>query len=1744
VQACDYAGLCSADATINVTVLPIEDAPQANPDIAALCPAGITCDYVDGELTVYLVEDAELLSFDLHPFFYDVEDYHREPFRDDQDAMLSIEQSPDNAFASRALSCCEDQQLTFTPVRDFVGRNPLLLNVTDSVGTSSEIVIVFVVSNVNDIPTFVTSGLTHTVQEDAIDASLTVELTDVEDGEARLNTSTVIESGPSHGTADIFCSSVPNPLVPNSIKRSCQVLYTPTANYNGVDTITLMAVDEAGATVTANMTITVFSVLDNPFQTVLAVHVEEDVPYLFSLIDLFSYPDADLGDAKLLAGQIRASPSDTVQHARPDGYDRDTADYTYAPFLHFTGNDTFAVDICAPQACDSNPDFRQTFTVTVVVAPINDLPVATPITLSMYEDNGTTVSNVWINVNDVDAELPKDSITFFRKGHPEGPTIGNVSYDTTTGLMTYTPDLDKNGIDSFFYTVCDQGNTTCALGQVTIDVLPVNDAPVVNASFTFAEVREDGYNLVLGYGAVFTDPDIISTSSIMPMVSGDTPELLMEVIIPASHATLTPYSRRGHIGYHPDHDFVGEDNFTIRVCDTCSDVRAPIGRELPIQCLRQRELYPNNGGNADPGCFETTIFVRVLNVNDPPIAPDLSMTLLEGVQGELEPYNFVGDVDDAQRTSVLSEGLDPLDFGFDSVLGTLANIDNSSLRIESFPAVDSGSAEIVESGTVVRFTPLSGFRGYSSLTYIVCDIAQNNMPELCSRGTIHVRVTTAAPVITSAVAVGACFDSTSSDQSINFMDDDCVGKLDTDAKFSNYDKIIVTFSVATNMPPHNTALTWIDQADLDQIIVFNSSSILRTTRRAMWRAHNELMIVFSDITFPEPHFDASVLSVSTDATRSCGQFISDSEIYTVTNSTGSEYCITDTAGLSDHSNSSTVGLGGNWGQRLSEVTMSAVTNNIDAGIDYFGAGTNLTVDVYPPFSAAQLYMHCAKGASVAFNLTEFGTGVEAAMDCTTYDSTTGQEIPRLTSGEFDCILNFDTMTPAEQFVCLNPSVPPTSAPTPDPNNFRARRAATGVATLSTGTTVAYQEGSRASRFEIGVTAAGIAFVDPSQSEAMFRSTVRAWRHDNNTGASFVDTSRTVITETGVGTINSYRYYMLDKINSQMIDFYPPATRYFVLGDVATTPQITQIGATHDDTGMLVQLQIKFSRDTNVPSDQADFAVAKSGIDSLLEFRPSLAEYTGRWNGRAELVIDIKIEGTALTSDSRYASKRVPDIVFKDNTELIGATTTNTGDACRGQQICGTSVPGNWGICDESERSCRVFGTFSATNITLGTTIVLGTATETNTAAGAFDLWWILLLIIVVLILLWLMHRYIKANTAKRKADRQLKDWRAKMSKMPDGDIIDSKPTSAPDTGEVWDRPDPAFAMRPPDPFLAMPPALRSSTSGTQAFGGPPARSGTAPNMPRSVTAPDMSALRTHTSKSLKKRGPMSPADPNSQFRPRAAPNIRPPRPSFQQPMSGFGSGSSLPGQGGPAFADRTSFPVDGPRRSVVGAQPASPAPGLPPLRRQLSDQKTVQPIRLPTMNGAGQRPPMTKRMSATSFQRGGAVMSLKRTTSSDPFARPQGGAADGSSSVSPMRRPSMPRRPSFKTLSNAGNAVGGQKPGPPGGLPPQTSSLVKSRASMQMGAQPLPGRPSVGAVSREPSLPLPSGIAAPNLPRMSRPGPPSGTPLNMVRPGSLGGRPMPRPPGTNPADPMARPNLPRPGSRPKPQVKRNQVAPQ
>jgi PKD repeat protein len=249
-------------------------------------------------------------------------------------------------------------------------------------------------------------------------------------------------------------------------------------------------------------------------------------------------PDGD----PLTGSFLSDPPNGTAQFLSPT--------IRYTPDPNFYGADSFTYRVTDGQA-ESN-----TATVNVTINPVNDPPVADDQSVSTSED---TAVNITLNGSDIDG----DPLTFSTVTNP-----GNGTLSGTPPNVTYMPNPDFNGTDSFTFQVNDgQGGTDT--GTVSITVTPVNDAPVCN--------------------------DInVSTDEDMPVdipvdcsdVEGDV--LTGSFLSDPPHGTaqfLSPIIR-----YTPDPNFYGADSFTYRVTDG--------------------ELESNTA----------TVNVTINEVNDPPVA--------------------------------------------------------------------------------------------------------------------------------------------------------------------------------------------------------------------------------------------------------------------------------------------------------------------------------------------------------------------------------------------------------------------------------------------------------------------------------------------------------------------------------------------------------------------------------------------------------------------------------------------------------------------------------------------------------------------------------------------------------------------------------------------------------------------------------------------------------------------------------------------------------------------------------------------------------------------------------------------------------------------------------------------------------------------------------------------------------------------------------------------------------------------
>ena len=178
------------------------------------------------------------------------------------------------------------------------------------------------------------------------------------------------------------------------------------------------------------------------------------------------------------------------------------------------------------------------------------------------------------------------------------PAHGSAS--VTDGAVSYTPDANYNGPDSFTVTVSD-GDASDSL-NVNVTVEAVNDAPVAKGQ--------------TGENAVKTDEDteVNITLTATDVDEGDT--LTYEVVTQPGHGTLA--GTAPNLTYTPAANYSGPDAFAFTVSDgaatsapatvsiTVSPVNdAPSVAEIPDQSVNEDAAFSldikTNFGDVDEG---------------------------------------------------------------------------------------------------------------------------------------------------------------------------------------------------------------------------------------------------------------------------------------------------------------------------------------------------------------------------------------------------------------------------------------------------------------------------------------------------------------------------------------------------------------------------------------------------------------------------------------------------------------------------------------------------------------------------------------------------------------------------------------------------------------------------------------------------------------------------------------------------------------------------------------------------------------------------------------------------------------------------------------------------------------------------------------------------------------------------------------------------------------------------------------
>ncbi|HIF9550733.1 TPA: Ig-like domain-containing protein [Photobacterium damselae] len=436
-----------------------------------------------------------------------------------------------------------DGSWEYVPNPDFNGEDSFTVVVDDGNGGTDTITVTVNVTPVNDAPVGEDVSA-ETQEETAVTGQLTA--TDVDGDNLSFKPGTNPENGQVTVNADGSWEYVPNP------------------DFNGEDSFTVVVDDGNGGTDTITVTVNVTPVNDAPVGEDVSAETQEETAVTGQL----TATDAD-GDN--LTFKPSSDPTNGQVTVNPDG------SWEYVPNPDFNGEDSFTVVV------DDGNGGTDTITVTVNVTPVNDAPVGEDVSAETQEETAVTGQ---LTATDVDG----DNLTF-KPG--SDPTNGQVTVNPD-GSWEYVPNSDFNGEDSFTVVV-DDGNGGTDTITVTVNVTPVNDAPV--GEDVSAETQEE--TAVAGQlTATDVDGDNLTFKPGSDPTNGQ--------------VTVNP---DGSWEYVPKPDFNGEDSFTVVVDD-------------------------GNGGTDT-----ITVTVNVTPVNDAPVGEDVSAETQEetAVTGQLIATDVDGD---------------------------------------------------------------------------------------------------------------------------------------------------------------------------------------------------------------------------------------------------------------------------------------------------------------------------------------------------------------------------------------------------------------------------------------------------------------------------------------------------------------------------------------------------------------------------------------------------------------------------------------------------------------------------------------------------------------------------------------------------------------------------------------------------------------------------------------------------------------------------------------------------------------------------------------------------------------------------------------------------------------------------------------------------------------------------------------------------------------------------------------------
>jgi len=412
--------------------------------------------------------------------------------------------------------------------------------------------------------------------------------------------------------------------------------YTPNSNFFGTDTFTYRASDGQTNSGLATVTLNVTPVNDAPVANSQSLTNAEDTPLPITLTG------ADVDGPVTNFTIVTPPASGTLTGTAPN--------VTYTPATNYSGPDSFTFTV------NDGSLTSAVATVSITVTPVNDAPVAISQSVTNLENTPLPIT-----LTGADGDGPVTNFTI--AGPPANGTLSG-----TAPNVTYTPDTNYNGPDSFTFTVND-GSLTSAVATVSITVQPVNGAPVAfDQSLTNAEDTP----LPVTLTGLDSDGPVTNFTVLTVPTNGTLRVLDTNGAVLLTITNATSLGSTNGLSYLPATNFFGPDSFTFVVDD--GSLTSAVA----------------------------TVSLSVTNVND---APTLALAIPDqaGTYGAAFSYAFptntFTDVDAGQTLTFTATNLPP-GIAFDGATRTFSGTPTASGTFTvTVTATDNGMPALSASDT-------------------------------------------------------------------------------------------------------------------------------------------------------------------------------------------------------------------------------------------------------------------------------------------------------------------------------------------------------------------------------------------------------------------------------------------------------------------------------------------------------------------------------------------------------------------------------------------------------------------------------------------------------------------------------------------------------------------------------------------------------------------------------------------------------------------------------------------------------------------------------------------------------------------------------------------------------------------------------------------------------------------------------------------------------------------------------------